>query len=103
LFRAGLSGFPDDVFLVRRNVFRDCRRMTFDVVKHKRIRRDHRAQRMSLAAIRINPNFHKVPLRAVVVPLEVSARVDAKLHTCPNRLSSQVFRPPLTPSIWPVM
>jgi len=51
LFGAGLSGFPDDVFLLGRNVFRDCRRMTFNVVEHKRIRRDHRAQRVPLAAI----------------------------------------------------
>jgi hypothetical protein len=51
LFRAGLRRFPDDVFLVGRNVFRRGRRMTFDIVKHKRIRRDHRAQRVPLAAI----------------------------------------------------
>jgi hypothetical protein len=35
--------------------------MTFDVVKHKRIRRDHRAQCVPLAAIRINPNLHNFP------------------------------------------
>jgi hypothetical protein len=35
LFRAGLRGFPDDVFLVRRNVFRNRRRMTFNIVEHK--------------------------------------------------------------------
>jgi hypothetical protein len=35
LLRAGMRGFPDDVFLVRRNVFRNRRRMTFNIVEHK--------------------------------------------------------------------
>ena len=51
LLRAGMRGFPDGVFLVSRNVFRNGRRMTFDVVELKGLRRDHRAQRVPLAAI----------------------------------------------------
>jgi hypothetical protein len=51
LLRAGMRGFPDGVFLVSRNVFRDCRCVAFDVVELKGLRRDHRAQRVPLAAI----------------------------------------------------
>jgi hypothetical protein len=51
LFRAGLSGFSDGVFVFWRNVFRDRRRMTLDVIEDKGIRRDHRAERMPLAAV----------------------------------------------------
>jgi hypothetical protein len=51
--------------------------VAFDVVELKGLRRDHRAQRVPLAAIWINANFHNISL--------------------------YVFRPPLTPRIWPVM
>ena len=61
LLRAGMRGFPDGVFLVSRNVFRDCRCVAFDVVELKGLRRDHRAQRVPLAAIWINANFHIIP------------------------------------------
>ena len=56
-----MRGFPHGVFLLSRNVFRDCRCVAFDVVELKRLRRDHRAQRVPLAAIWINPNFHNIP------------------------------------------
>ena len=77
LLRAGMRGFPHGVFLPSRNVFRDCRCVAFDVVELEGLRRDHRAQRVPLAAIWINANFHNISL--------------------------YVFRPPLTPRIWPVM
>jgi hypothetical protein len=51
LLRAGMRGFPDGVFLFSRNVFRDGRCMAFDVIELKGLRRDHRAQRVPLAAI----------------------------------------------------
>jgi hypothetical protein len=51
LLRAGVRGFPDGVFLFCRNVFRDSRRVAFDVVELKGLGRDHRAQRVPLAAI----------------------------------------------------
>jgi hypothetical protein len=56
--------------------------MTFDVVELERVRRDHRAERMSLAPLRIDPNFHGlIPLDSIVVPLEIAAGIDAQLHT----------------------
>ena len=51
LLRAGVRGFADDVFLVGGNVFGDRRRVAFDVVELEGLRRDHRAQRVPLAAI----------------------------------------------------
>jgi hypothetical protein len=51
LLRAGMRGFPDGVFLVSRNIFRYCGCVSFDVVELKGLRRDHRAQRVPLAAI----------------------------------------------------
>ena len=61
LLRAGMRGFADDVFLVSRHVFGDGRRVAFDVVELEGLRRDHRAQRVPLAAIWINANFHIIP------------------------------------------
>src|ERR1700759_821306 len=82
LLRAGVCGFPDGVFLVSRNVFRDGRRVAFDVVELKGLRRDHRAQCVPLAAIWINANFHNI-LLLVLKPdyawrLRISAAIDAK-------------------------
>ena len=56
-----MRGFPDGIFLVGRNVFRHCGCVAFDVVELKGLRRDHRAQRVPLAAIWINANFHNIP------------------------------------------
>jgi hypothetical protein len=63
LLRAGMRGFPDGILLVSRNVFGDSGCVAFDIVELKGLRCDHRAQRVPLAAIWINPNFHDSPSR----------------------------------------
>src|SRR5262249_54031210 len=63
LLRAGVGGLADLLRLVGRHHLVDRRRTAVDVAEPERIRSDHRAEGVALAAFWINPDLHGVSLR----------------------------------------
>jgi hypothetical protein len=59
-FRARLGGLADLFLLIRGNVLADRRGVAVDFTEYERLRSDHGAQGVSLAALRIDANLHGV-------------------------------------------
>src|SRR3954454_8903544 len=62
LLRTRLRSFAYRIFLICRDNLVYRRRGAVNVTELEGIRCDHRAQRVALAALRINKNLHSVPL-----------------------------------------
>src|SRR5271166_3867633 len=88
LLRTGLRGFTNPVLLVGRHQFADRRGTAVDVAELERIRSDHRAQGVSLAAFWINPDLHGVSYGSVQV--SCGSRIPRRLPHSLLRVSTAV-------------